>query len=77
MEDCKASQLYIEPLKTKNIEEVYQNYTYFAENDLLLAKMANSFENGKMPIAKNLVNSIGFGSTEFIVLRAKAGVLIE
>jgi len=30
-----------------------------------------------MSIAKNLKNGVGFGSTEFIVLRAKKEVLIE
>ncbi|CAI2193935.1 19839_t:CDS:2, partial [Funneliformis geosporum] len=57
MEDCEAYLLYVEPTKTKKLGEIYQNYTYFAENDLLLAKMANSFENGKMSIAKNLKNA--------------------
>jgi type I restriction enzyme S subunit len=44
---------------------------------LLIAKITPYFENGKMSIAKNLVNGIGFGSTEFIVLRAKEGTMIE
>ena len=77
MEDCEECSLWVYPQKTKKIEEVYQGYTYFAENDLLIAKITPCFENGKMSIAKNLVNSIGFGSTEFIVLRAKERVLIE
>jgi len=77
MEDCKEYSLYVEPIKTKKIEKVYQSYTYFVENDLLIAKITPCFENGKMSIAKNLKNSIGFGSTEFYVLRAKRGVMIE
>ncbi|KLL04320.1 MAG: N-6 DNA methylase [Mycoplasmataceae bacterium CE_OT135] len=77
MEDCQEHHLYAEPTKTKKIEEVYQGYTYFVENDLLIAKITPCFENGKMSIAKNLMNGIGFGSTEFVVLRAKKGVLIE
>ncbi|RHZ37030.1 Type I restriction-modification system, specificity subunit S [endosymbiont GvMRE of Glomus versiforme] len=77
MEDCEEYSLYVEPNRAKKIEEVRQGYTGFAENDLLIAKITPCFENGKMSIAKNLMNSIGFGSTEFIVLRAKPGVLIE
>jgi len=34
-------------------------------------------ENGKCAIAKNLVNGIGFGSTEFHVIRAKESVIPE
>jgi type I restriction enzyme S subunit len=70
-------QLYVKPTNSKKIEEVYQSYTYFVENDLLLPKIRPSFENGKMSIAKELINGIGFGSTEFIVLRAKKEVKIE
>jgi restriction endonuclease S subunit len=77
MEHLQKNSLYVFPLKTKKIEEVYQNYTYFRENDLLLAKITPCFENGKMSIAKSLKNGIGFGSTEFIVLRPKEGVFIE
>ena len=77
MEDCEEYSLYVEPVKTKIIEEVRKGYTYFAENDLLIAKITPCFENGKMSIAKDLKNGIGFGSTEFIVLRAKERVLIE
>ncbi|CAJ0912287.1 9079_t:CDS:2 [Entrophospora sp. SA101] len=61
MEDCEEYSLWVYPQETKKIEEVYQGYTYFAENDLLIAKITPCFENGKMSIAKNLVNSIGFG----------------
>jgi restriction endonuclease S subunit len=77
MEDCEEYSLYVFPRQVKNLEEIRQGYTYFQENDLLIAKITPCFENGKMSIAKNLVNEIGFGSTEFIVLRAKGEVLIE
>jgi type I restriction enzyme, S subunit len=49
--------------------EVYSGYTYFAENDVLLAKITPCFENGKLGIARGLTNNIGFGSSEFIVFR--------
>lgn len=53
----------------KPISEVYKGYTYFADGDVLLAKITPCFENGKLGIASGLENSIGFGSSEFMVLR--------
>lgn len=50
--------------------EVRKGYTYFAENDVIFAKITPCMENGKCAIARNLTNSIGFGSTEFHVFRA-------
>lgn len=43
--------------------------SYFRDNDVLLAKMTPCYENGKSGLATNLLNGIGFGSTEFFVLR--------
>ena len=34
-----------------------------------MAKVTPCFENGKIGIARNLINGIGFGSSEFIVIR--------
>ncbi|MFR3304019.1 MAG: hypothetical protein ACLTQP_00995 [Faecalibacterium prausnitzii] len=45
-------------------------FTYFRDNDILLAKITPCFENGKAAIARNLINGIGFGSTEYIVIQA-------
>ncbi|WP_405154679.1 restriction endonuclease subunit S [Paenibacillus sp. FSL K6-0108] len=56
---------------TKNIEEVYSGYTYFKNNDLVVAKVTPCFENGNIAVMQNLKNSIGFGTTELHVLRAK------
>lgn len=47
------------------------SYTYFAENDILIAKITPCMEHGKCAIATNLTNKIGFGSTEFNVFRVK------
>jgi len=78
MEDCEEYSLWVYPQQVKKIEEVRQGYTYFVENDLLIAKITPCFENGKMSIAKNLKNEVAFGSNKFFVLRAnKEKVLIE
>ena len=44
-------------------------YTYFANNDVLFAKVTPCFENLNIAVASNLVNGIGFGSSEINVLR--------
>lgn len=49
---------------------ITKGYTCFRDGDILFAKITPCLENGKVALAKNLVNGIGFGSTEFHVLRA-------
>ena len=46
-------------------------FTRFLEGDVLFAKITPCMENGKGAEAKHLRNKIGFGSTEFHVLRNK------
>ncbi|CEO08369.1 restriction endonuclease subunit S [Paraclostridium sordellii] len=53
----------------REYEEVSKGYTPFKNNDVLLAKITPCFENGKRALVKNLNTKIGFGSTEFHVLR--------
>lgn len=53
------------------LQSVSGSYTYFAEGDVLLAKITPCFENGKLGIARGLTNGVGFGSSEFIVFRPK------
>jgi type I restriction enzyme, S subunit len=53
----------------KTLAEVAGSYTYFADGGVLLAKITPCFENGKLGIAENLTNGIGFGSSEYIVFR--------
>lgn len=57
---------------TKPFSELKTGFTYFAENDIIFAKITPCFENGKGALLKNLGSEIGFGSTEFHVLRAIA-----
>jgi len=49
--------------------QMKNGYTYFEEGDILIAKVTPCFENGKIVHIKNLATSVGFGSTEFIVMR--------
>ena len=52
---------------------VSSGFTAFEEGDVLIAKITPCMENGKGTHATGLQNGIGFGSTEFHVLRAKQG----
>jgi type I restriction enzyme S subunit len=61
----------------KPLHEVAGSYTYFADNDVLLAKITPCFENGKLGIASGLTNGVGFGSSEYIVLRPSAALLSD
>jgi type I restriction enzyme S subunit len=49
--------------------EVSKGYTYFAEGDVLIAKITPCMENGKATFVHKLKHPAGFGSTEFHVLR--------
>lgn len=76
MADLGEHKRVFSPTQTKTIKEVTKGgYSYFRDNDVLLAKMTPCFENGKSGVALNLKNGIGFGSTEFYVLRSGDKVL--
>lgn len=77
MADLREWDISFRPSETKALGEVGNSYTYFADNDVLLAKVTPCFENGKAGIAKGLESGIGFGSSEFYVLRTGEEVLPE
>jgi len=58
--------------EVRRLGEVKKGYTYFKEGDVIFAKITPCMENGKSAIARKLRNGIGFGSTEFHVVRAGA-----
>lgn len=57
---------------TISFSEAKGKYTFFKDNDILFAKVTPCFENQNIAIANNLVNGIGFGSSEINVLRLKS-----
>ena len=63
----------IDATTIKEYDEVKTGFTYFTENDVLFAKITPCMENGKGAVARGLYNGIGFGSTEFHVLRPISG----
>lgn len=63
---------YIETKIDKVLSEVRKgSYTYFAENDVIIAKITPCMENGKCALATGLTNGIALGSSEFHVFRVK------
>ena len=56
--------------QVKPYDEIEKGFTSFKNSDVLVAKITPCFENGKGALVENLENGIGFGSTEFHVLRA-------
>ena len=77
MSDLNEHNIAFAPTDVKVLSEVTASYTYFEDNDVLLAKVTPCFENGKAGIARNLLNGIGFGSSEFYVIRSSDKVLPE
>lgn len=56
-------------LKEIPFSQAAGKYTFFANGDLLIAKVTPCFENGNIAIANDLLNGVGFGSSEIFVLR--------
>ena len=55
--------------RTRHLSEVRNGYRYFRARDVLFAKITPCMENGKMVVVPRLEHGLGFGSTEFHVLR--------
>lgn len=69
MEAMGIGEKFVQATQTKPLSAVAGSYTYFADGDVLLAKITPCFENGKLGIVDGLTNGIGFGSSEYIVFR--------
>lgn len=62
--------------ETRKFTDVLKgSYTPFINGDIIFAKVTPCMENGKIAVVKNLKNGIGFGSSEFHVLRPKENTL--
>ncbi|ATJ81536.1 restriction endonuclease subunit S [Halomonas beimenensis] len=55
--------------QVKALDEVGDGYTYFADGDVVTAKITPCFENGKGAFAEGLNNGIAFGTTELHIIR--------
>lgn len=59
----------------KELSEIGGGYTYFCDDDVVVAKITPCFENGKGARAKGLKNQTAFGTTELHVMRVAPGQL--
>lgn len=76
MADLSENEMLFFPKETRKLGEVIKQYTYFQNDDVLLAKVTPCFENGKSGIARELENGIGFGSSEFYVIRPDLKIVL-
>ena len=77
MEDLNILSKNLNLKKERKLKSVSGSYTYFADGDVLLAKITPCFENGKLGIARNLKNGVGFGSSEYIIFRPHKDLISE
>jgi type I restriction enzyme, S subunit len=57
--------------------KVRNGHPAFRDGDVIMAKITPCMENGKAAVVRGLCNGVGFGSTEFHVLRPAPAVLAE
>lgn len=60
--------------RARPVHEVRKGYTQFQEGDVLFAKITPCMENGKIAVVPPLRSDVGYGSTEFHVLRPRPDV---
>lgn len=77
MEAVDAQKGVICEVRQRPFVEVKKGYTYFQSGDVLFAKITPCMQNGKHAIGHNLIDGIGFASTEFHVIRPLKGILSE
>ena len=67
---------FIENMVDRPLSELLKgSYTYFIEDDIIIAKITPCMENGKCGIAENLTNKIALGSSEFHVFRCSKKII--
>ncbi len=61
---------YVETMEDRPLADVRKgSYTYFRNDDIIIAKITPCMENGKCAYVTGLTNGIGFGSSEFHTIR--------
>jgi len=75
MASVEAETGRLDPSERRPVSEVRRkSYRSFAEGDVLFAKVTPCMENGKIALAAGLANGLGFGSSEFHVVRPFNGI---
>ncbi len=75
MAAVEAGTGHLDTSTLRRLEEVKRGFTSFQEEDVLFAKITPCMENGKSAVARSLSSGVGFGSTEFHVLRPSVGIV--
>jgi type I restriction enzyme S subunit len=70
MKDLSEGNKFVLPSQKREIT----GGSRFENGDTLFARITPCLENGKICQVKGLNNGVGFGSTEFLVFRGKAGI---
>jgi type I restriction enzyme S subunit len=60
---------FVAAYQERSLRDVVKGYTYFRRGDVLSAKITPCMQNGKAAETDAMPHGIGFGSTEFHVLR--------
>lgn len=55
--------------RVRLVGEVASGYTFFEDGDVAIAKITPCYENGKGAVMQGLLDGVGFGTTELIVMR--------
>ena len=76
MENIDGETGEIRQIGIKKLSRVRSGKTRFKEKDVLFAKITPCVENKKVALVRNLPSEVGFGSTEFHVIRAKEGITV-
>ena len=61
--------------EVRPISDLRNGLTYFRQGDVIVAKITPCFENGKGACLENLPTALGFGSTEFHVIRPSKAIV--
>lgn len=73
--ECVTADGKVDQSNRERICDLWKGFTYFAKGDVLVAKITPCFENGKGALVSELETDIGFGTTEFHVIRAGRKIL--
>ena len=77
MENLDEINGIVRRLNKRPYLDVKKGYTYFEEGDIIFAKITPCMQNGKHAVVRGLIDSIGFGSTEFHVIRCSDKIVPE
>ena len=77
MADIGENLMLFQPQGSRQLGALGSSYTYFRDDDVLLARVTPCFENGKAGIARQLHSGVGFGSSEFYILRSQGSTTPE